>query len=455
MSTAIVVFTRDLRVADNPALAAAASWGEVVPLFVLDDAILRRHRINASRLAFLLDSLRDLDASLRALGGRLVIRQGAWASTVLEVASRTHASQLHLADDVSGYAAARLVRLRALASSSRIEIRTHPGVMVAGPERLRPAGADYYQIFTPYYRQWRVSQRRQPAVTPAKVILPAGLAPGRIPHLAELLEPGQNQPGQGQSVPVARPGGETAGLTRLRAWSAEQLTGYDRGRDDLAADSTSRISAYLHFGCLSPLAVASELADLPGGDAFVRQLAWRDFFSQLLAARPETAHQDYRTRGDRWHDDQDGLAAWQQGQTGYPIVDAAMRQLTGESFMHNRARMIVASFLTKDLYLDWRLGAAHFQSLLADADQACNQLNWQWVAGTGTDRQPGRIFNPTLQSKRFDPAGEYIARYVPELAGLSAEVIHDPPPEIRRSRGYPAAIVDHRDAAARWRAREH
>ena len=153
----------------------------------------------------------------------------------------------------------------------------------------------------------------------------------------------------------------------------------------------------MHFGCVSPLALAAEMHARPGGAAFVRQVAWRDFFCQLLASRPDAARQDYRGRGDDWRDDPDGLAAWQQGRTGYPVVDAAMRQLAREGFMHNRARMIVASFLTKDLYIDWRAGAAHFMRHLVDADVACNQLNWQWVAGTGTDTNRHRVFNPTLQ----------------------------------------------------------
>ncbi len=191
---------------------------------------------------------------------------------------------------------------------------------------------------------------------------------------------------------------------------------------------------------------------MPGGEPFVRQLAWRDFFGQLLAARPDAAHRDYRDRGRRWHNDQDGLAAWQAGQTGYPVVDAAMRQLTREGFMPNRARMIAASFLTKDLSIDWRAGAAHFMACLADADVACNQLNWQWVAGTGTDPQRHRIFNPTRQGSRFDPRGEYIRRYLPELDGLGADQIHDPAPDVRAARGYPAPIVDHRAAVVAWRS---
>ena len=160
------------------------------------------------------------------------------------------------------------------------------------------------------------------------------------------------------------------------------------------------------------------------------------------------------TRGDDWDDDDEVFAAWAAGQTGYPVVDAAMRQLIDEGFMHNRARMIVASFLTKDLYQDWRRGAAHFATLLADADVACNQLNWQWVAGTGNDPNAFRVFNPTLQGQRFDPQGDYVRRYVPELAGVANSDIHDPPPLLRMATGYPEAIVDHRDALARYRARK-
>jgi deoxyribodipyrimidine photo-lyase len=217
----------------------------------------------------------------------------------------------------------------------------------------------------------------------------------------------------------------------------------------------SRLSAYLHLGCLSPAAIETELAGRPGGESFIRQLAWRDFFHQALAARPDTARRDYHGRGADWNTDPDALAAWTAGQTGFPVVDAGMRQLAAEGFMHNRARMVVASFLTKDLYLDWRLGAAHFMTLLADGDVACNQLNWQWVAGTGTDPNAHRVFNPTLQGRRFDASGGYVRRYVPELAGLPAEAIHDPDAATRRHCRYPAPLVDHRAAVARYRTRRN
>lgn len=446
VTTALMVFTRDLRVSDNPALAAAVNADHVIPLFVLDDVILRRNSVNATRLGFLLESLRDLDAGLRSIGGRLVVRRGRWAKTVLSLAVSHGACRIHLADDVSGYAQRRRDELRSLAGTVRLDVLSHPGIAAAGPLSPLATPDSPYQIFTPYYRKWLVSPRRPAAPTPDKIALPAGVDVGRIPGLTEVAGSGR--------VVAAAPGGETAALARLATWSADHLASYGRMRDMLAAGATSRLSPYLHLGCLSPLAVVAGLSVRAGGVDYTRQLAWRDFFCQLLAARPDAANCDYKDRGDQWHHDPDGFAAWQDGRTGYPLVDAAMRQLSREGFMHNRARMVAASFLTKDLYIDWRAGAAHFAATLIDADVACNQLNWQWVAGTGTDRQAYRIFNPTLQSKLFDPRGEYIARYLPELAGLGPDQIHDPPREERRVRRYPMPIVDHRTAAAAWRARQ-
>jgi deoxyribodipyrimidine photo-lyase len=444
VTVSVMVFTRDLRLADNPALTAAARTDAVVPLFVWDQQILGPAGGNAGRLGFLLDSLRDLDTGLREAGGALVSRTGPWAKTVIETALSAGATRIHLAADVSGYASARLESLRRAAAGAGLAVACHPGITAVEPAAVRGPGGGAYQVFTPYYRRWLAARWRPGLPAPVRITLPDGISPGRLPRLGDLTTAPR-----AAELPL---GGESAGLARLAAWSARHLAGYERRHDDLAADATSRLSAYLHFGCVSPLALAAEMRARPGGAAFVRQVAWRDFFCQLLAARPDAARRDYRGRGGDWRDDPDGLAAWQEGRTGYPVVDAAMRQLAREGFMHNRARMIVASFLTKDLYIDWRAGAAHFMRHLVDADVACNQLNWQWVAGTGTDANRHRVFNPTLQGRRFDPAGEYVRRYLPELAGLAAEVVHDPDPATRRQRGYPDPIVDHREAIAAYRA---
>jgi deoxyribodipyrimidine photo-lyase len=447
VTVSVMVFTRDLRLGDNPALAAAARAAAVVPLFVLDETILGRTGGHANRLGFLLDSLHDLDTSLRARGGRLIVRAGPWVKTVLEMAQAAGAGRIHIAEDVSGYAAGRLRRLESAAAGARTAVVRHPGITAVEPAAVRVHGDGPYQIFTPYYRRWLAASWRPAAAAPSRITVPDGISRGRLPRLAELSA--------APRVAAAARGGESRGLARLSRWAAAELAGYERDRDDLAADATSRLSAYLHFGCLSPLALAGEMSARPGGAALVRQIAWRDFFHQVLAGRPDAAWRDYRDRGDRWRDDPEGLAAWQQGRTGYPVVDAVMRQLGQEGFMHNRARMITASFLTKDLHLDWRAGAAHFMRHLTDADVACNQLNWQWAAGTGTDTNPRRVFNPTRQGRRFDPTGAYVRQHVPELAGLPAAAIHDPDPATRRARGYPEPIVDHRQAISAYRAGRH
>ncbi len=213
-------------------------------------------------------------------------------------------------------------------------------------------------------------------------------------------------------------------------------------------------SPYLHFGCVSPLELALRLGDREGGEAFVRQLCWRDFHHQVTASFGAIATDEYRPRGDRWRRRTADLDAWKEGRTGYPIVDAGMRQLRREGWMHNRARLITASFLTKDLYVDWRLGAGHFMRWLVDGDVANNSGNWQWVAGTGNDTRPHRVFNPLRQAERFDPSGDYVRRYVPELASVAGPAVHRPwmlPATQRAALDYPEPIVDHDEAVARFR----
>jgi deoxyribodipyrimidine photo-lyase len=239
------------------------------------------------------------------------------------------------------------------------------------------------------------------------------------------------------------PGGETAGRARLDAWCRGGLARYPEAHDAPALEGTSRLSPYLHLGCLSPVEVARRCAARAGGEAFLRQLCWRDFHHQVTAAFPAITREEYRPRGDRWGDDAALLAAWKAGRTGYPLVDAGMRQLAAEGWMHNRARLVTASFLVKDLGLDWRLGAAHFLDLLVDGDIANNAGNWQWVAGTGNDTRPNRIFNPVRQALRFDPAGAYVRRWVPELARVTGARVHEPwrlDPAERRRLDYPEPL---------------
>lgn len=443
----IVVFTRDLRTLDNPALAAACADADaVVPLFVIDPAI--TNSAGANRLGFLDDSLRDLDRSLRDLGARLVLRRGDWIEEVLRTARAVDARSIHLAADVSDLAQRRVGRLRRLAAEARMEVHEHPGVTIVPPGQLRPSGGGEYKVFTPYYRRWTATRWRDVVGAPRRITLPPD--PPSSPFAGvEVLD---RMP-SGQRSPDVLTGGERAAVRRLRQFAATMDDTTPDRREVLADDATSRLSAFLHFGCASPLGVAARLGGEPGGDAVVRQLCWRDFFHQVLAARPDAARADYRPDGRQWNDDPDAYAAWRDGRTGYPLVDAAMRQLATEGFMHNRARMVVASFLCKDLQLDWRLGAAHFMSLLADGDVANNQLNWQWVAGTGSDTNPNRIFNPVTQGRRHDPHGDYIRRYLPELAGLGTDEVHWPEPSTRDRLRYPMPIVDHHEAIAAYRAR--
>ena len=441
MRVGIVLFTRDLRVHDNPALHAACEECEhVVPLFVLDDAVLAAFGA-PNRVAFLLDALRDLDSTLRGLGAGLVVRRGDVAAEVARVATAVRADVLFLSEDVSAYARRRERRLY----GAGVEVRSLPGLTVVPPGELTPSGGgESFAVFTPYWNRWQAQPRRAMLEPPARISRPA-IDPGGVPNLDEIA--------LGDLSPARPEGGETVGRRRREEWRDGGLGGDGSGRDDLADDATSRLSPYLRFGCLSPLEVAERADGQSGGEAFVRQLCWRDFHYQLFAARPELARADMRPRGDRWRDDDDALAAWKGGGTGYPLVDAGMRQLREEGFMHNRARLVTASFLTKHLYLDWRAGAAHFADLLVDGDIPNNIGNWQWVAGTGADTRPNRMFNPTRQAQRYDPTGAYVRRWLPELAAVDGADAHEPwKLGVLAPAAYPGPIVDHDEAVARFRA---
>ncbi|WP_228991346.1 deoxyribodipyrimidine photo-lyase [Streptomyces sp. DH8] len=448
MSVAVVLFTSDLRLHDHPALCAALrDADEVVPLFVRDDAVHRAGFDAPNRLAFLADCLADLDAGLRERGGRLIVRRGEAAREVKRVVERTGAASVHLAAGVSGYAAGREERLREALEGTGCDLRVHDAVVTAlPPGRVVPTGGkDHFAVFTPYFRRWEAEGVRGTLAAPRAVRVPGGVSGDALPDRDAIT---------GLSPGLAR-GGEGAGRRLMASWLNGPVADYEDGHDDLAGDATSRLSPHLHFGTVS----AAELADRargeggPGGEAFVRQLAWRDFHHQVLAARPDASWSDYRPRHDHWRRDEDEIDAWKSGRTGYPVVDAAMRQLAHEGWMHNRARMLAASFLTKTLYVDWRVGARHFLDLLVDGDLANNQLNWQWVAGTGTDTRPNRVLNPVSQGKRLDPRGDYVRRWVPELAGLEGAAVHEPwklKEGDRAGIDYPDPLVDLAEARSRF-----
>ncbi|MBX6386849.1 MAG: deoxyribodipyrimidine photo-lyase [Microbispora sp.] len=425
METVVVLFNRDLRVHDHPALSEACAVArQVVPLFVFDPAIAARHRRD-----FLHACLHDLRSSLRALGGDLVVRHGDPVAHAVRAAREAGASAIWASEDVSPLARRRERRLAEECRAHRLEFRLFPGVTVVPPGALRPhstrqRSGSHYRVFSPYWRAWSATARRPVLGAPRRVRLPPGIDPGVLPEASP------------EPYGIVR-GGESEGRRRLARWVSEGLPRYAGTRDRLAG-RTSMLGAYLHFGCVSPLEVVERAGGRPGGEEYVRQLCWRDFHYQVVDAFPEMGRRDYRPRGVRWRRDEETEAAWREGMTGVPIVDAGMRQLRAEGWMHNRVRLITGSYLTKHLGIDWRAGLEHFAEWLLDGDMPNNCGNWQWVAGTGNDTRPHRTLNPLRQAKRFDPKGEYVRRYVPELACLPDTLIHEPWKARGGVAGYPA-----------------
>ncbi|WP_336317759.1 deoxyribodipyrimidine photo-lyase [Streptomyces lavendofoliae] len=451
MSVSVVLFTGDLRLHDHPPLRAALGGGrQVVPLFVRDGAIEAAGFAVPNRRAFLADCLRDLDEGLRRRGGRLVVRSGDVVRETCAVAAQAGADEVHMSGEHTRHARRREDRLRAALEADGRRLYVHDGVVTAvEPGTLTPAGSDHFAVFTPYYRRWTGHRLREPLTAPRRVPVPGTVTSEPPPVRADVYG----------TSPGLAPGGETEGRRRLAAWLRDGVDVYGERQDDLAGDATSRLSPHLHFGTVSATEAVHRARRHggPGAEAFVRQLCWRDFLRQVLAARPAAAVRDYRTRHDHWRTGRTAAAdieAWRRGLTGYPVVDAAMRQLAHEGWMHNRGRLLTASFLAKTLYVDWRVGARHFLDLLVDGDIANNQLNWQWVAGTGTDSRPNRVLNPVVQGRRYDPDGAYVRRWVPELAGVEGPAVHEPwkLPHTRRARhDYPDPVVDLAEALARFR----
>jgi deoxyribodipyrimidine photo-lyase len=448
----IAWFRRDLRLDDNPAWAAAtAEHGRVLPLYVVDPALL--DRAGSRRASRLLGDVAALDDRLAEVGGRLCVRIGEPAATVAAEAVARGAAAVHANADVTPYATRRDTAAAAALERAGVAWRTCWGTLVQPPGAVRTAAGGLSQVFTPFHRTWaRTPWEPWPEPGGAHVLGDPGdphpSAPGPYPLL------------DGQEGPAARPG--EAGAVERLARAAERADRYDdeRNRPDLVG--TSELSADLRFGTLSPRTVAEVVGEGSAGRAaLVRQLAWRDWYAHLLYATPSLVERPmkdtYATL--QWRDDPEAFDAWAHGRTGYPMVDAGMRQLRATGWMHNRVRMLTASFLVKNLLIDWRRGERLFRHLLIDGDVPQNVGNWQWVAGTGPDASPyNRVFNPILQGHKFDPAGDYVRRWVPELAGLSGGAVHEPwavgPLELAAAGvvlgdSYPAPIVDLGETRAR------
>lgn len=426
---------RDLRLGDNPALNAAAAIGRVIPLFILDDALWGP--AGNVRRAWLAGALRALD---RSIGGHLVVRRGDPVDQVISVAREVEAPAVYAAADFGPYGHRRDEAVAAAAYRMDVDVQWTGSPYAVDPGSVVKDDGSPFKVFTPFSRAWSAHGWPSPVERPARITwahdVPGVGLPGAPAVDADLPTPG-----------------EDAGQRRWAHFIDEGLDDYGSKRNDPSGDHTSRLSPYLRWGCIHPRTLLADLDVTRKGHSVYRsELAWREFYGDVLWHHPDSARHSLQPamasmRLDRGKAADERFGAWAEGRTGFPIVDAGMRQLAGEGWMHNRVRMIVASFLVKDLHIDWTRGARHFMRHLVDGDLASNNHGWQWVAGTGTDAAPYfRVFNPVLQSKKFDPDGSYIRRWVPELATVATRDIHAPWEAADlplAAAGYPPPMVDH------------
>jgi deoxyribodipyrimidine photo-lyase len=446
---AIVWYRRDLRVSDHPALSAAAAGGRrVVPVYILSDWKRSHCWTGPKRQHFLCGCLRSLAANLEALGAGLVIRHGDAVAELLRLAKETKARSIyfHLDPDPFGKLTER--RLSEACEEAGIECIGLNDVSLHGPDEVLTKTEQPYRVFTPYSKTWFPLEK--PAVLGKPSKLPA------LPKLASLPLPDVGHWGLAEPNADLPEPGERAARQRLKQAVKSRLAPYKDQRNNPAVDGTSRLSQDLRFGLLSPRTVYhaahAELANATpsartGIQTILTELAWREFYFAILHHYPEVLEHEFNPdwRGLPWDEPGERFEAWKTGRTGFPFVDAGMRELLATGFMHNRLRMVTAMFLTKDLHLDWRLGESFFMQHLIDGEIASNNGGWQWSAGTGADAAPYfRIQNPWTQGLRYDPQGIYIKRWIPELAGVPPDALHSPPANVKPlAKGYPLPIVDH------------
>jgi deoxyribodipyrimidine photo-lyase len=450
MKTAIHWFRRDLRLTDNTALAAAARRAEsVVPVYIQSVWSGSHHWTGSHRQEFLCGSLKSLDESLRAIGSHLVVRRGDAVEELLKLARETGAEAIYFNRDPDPFGRAVEERLAKEAPEWGIELHAEKDICIHERDEVLTGKGDSFRVFTPYAKAWLKLDKPSAGGRLRSLPFPKKLSAGHLPRLTDWKIESAGK--------IIEPG-EGAARTRLTAFLKEPIGKYGKGRDFPAEDSTSRLSQDLRYGLLSIREVfercRAKAAELPAGarpsaHTFINELIWREFYMQVLWHCPEALDQDFnpKYRRMRWIGDEKDFPRWRDGETGFPIVDAAMRQLRETGFMHNRARMIVAMFLTKDLQLHWRLGESWFMQQLTDGEIASNNGGWQWSAGTGADAAPYfRIQNPWTQTARFDPEGKYIHRWVPELRDVPAAKLARPPGASALAKGYPLPMVDHAEA---------
>ena len=452
MKTAIHWFRRDLRVTDNTALAACSSRArQVVPAYVQSDWEGNHRWTGPHRQGFLCECLASLAQNLESLGGRLIVRKGDPVAELIRLAQESGAQAIFFNRDPDPHGRAVEARLREAGREAGLEVLDFKDVCLHERSEVLTGAGGPFRMFTPYARAWAKLPGIAPAGRLRAVSTPDHLATLEVPTLASW--------GLAPAGGVVR-AGEKAARERFAKFLSHRLAGYGRDRDFPSADATSRLSQDLRFGLLSIREVLarcqSRLAELPAdgrtnGEKFVSELIWREFYMNILWHFPEVLEREFNPnfRGMAWPGKPAHFDRWAAGETGFPIVDAAMRELNASGFVHNRARMIAAMFLTKDLQLDWRLGESYFLRQLTDGEIASNNGGWQWSAGTGADAAPYfRIQNPWTQAQRYDPDGTYIQRWIPELRDVAPKHFFGPPSSGGRlTSRYPAPIVDH--AAAR------